>query len=143
MKEAWQGQNNRGEPIGIIYYGYLWWPSFSCWMIPGWNSAYRISEKRRQMKPEVRDVLARSFASPNTWDWSEERRQEHYKHADDIIKTLYAAGYVIVPVKPSETMLEELARIGDGPMISGGEVWGYMLAAASADAQTPHLDDKP
>jgi hypothetical protein len=37
-----------------------------------------------------------------------------------------------VPIKPSDEMLEELARIGDGPLISGGEVWGYMLAAAKA-----------
>jgi hypothetical protein len=42
-------------------------------------------------------------------------------------------GFVIVPVTPTEGMLEELARIGDGPMISGAEVWGYMLAAATAD----------
>jgi len=39
-------------------------------------------------------------------------------------------GYVLVPIKPTERMLEELARIGDGPFISGEEVWGYMLAAA-------------
>ena len=43
-------------------------------------------------------------------------------------------GYAIVPIKPTEHMLEELARIGDGPMISGQEVWGYMLAAAMADS---------
>jgi hypothetical protein len=51
----------------------------------------------------------------------------------DIIDRLKKAGYVIVPIKPSERMLDELARIGDGPLISGAEVWGYMLAAASAD----------
>lgn len=47
-------------------------------------------------------------------------------------RALKQAGYAIVPIKPNEEMLEELARIGDGPAISGGEVWGYMLAAAKA-----------
>jgi hypothetical protein len=42
-------------------------------------------------------------------------------------------GHVSVPIKPSERMIEELARIGDGPMISAAEVWGYMLAAAGAE----------
>lgn len=44
-------------------------------------------------------------------------------------------GFVLVPIKPTETMLEELARIGDGPAISGEEVWGYMLAAVTAKAE--------
>jgi hypothetical protein len=49
---------------------------------------------------------------------------------------------VIVPVKPTERMLEELARIGDGPMISGEEVWGYMLAATTvADGQSASKDE--
>lgn len=51
--------------------------------------------------------------------------------AGDIVEALRTAGYAIVPIKPSEKMIEELARIGDGPMISGEEVWGYMLAAAT------------
>ena len=45
-------------------------------------------------------------------------------------------GFVLVPIKPTDAMLEELARIGDGPMISGAEVWGYMLAAASANGKS-------
>lgn len=59
-------------------------------------------------------------------------RPGHNMLASEIIKKLSAAGYQIVPIKPTEEMLDELARIGDGPMISGGEVWGYMLAAATA-----------
>jgi len=51
----------------------------------------------------------------------------------ETIDRLKKAGYVIVPIKPSERMLEELARIGDGPLISGAEVWGYMLAAATIE----------
>lgn len=56
--------------------------------------------------------------------------------ASEILKKLEAAGYAIVPIKPSDEMLQELARIGDGPAISGGECWGYMLAAASAHGQS-------
>jgi hypothetical protein len=43
-------------------------------------------------------------------------------------------GYQLVPIVPTERMLEELAHIGEGPLISGAEVWGYMLAAASAES---------
>ena len=59
-------------------------------------------------------------------------RPGHNMLAHEIIKKLAAGGYVIVPIKPTEQMVEELARIGDGPMISGEEVWGYMLAACTA-----------
>ena len=52
--------------------------------------------------------------------------------ANSLMEYLKDAGYVIVPIKPTEKMLEEMARIGDGPLISGDEVWGYMLAATQA-----------
>lgn len=55
-----------------------------------------------------------------------------FEAATALKAALTKEGYAIVPVKPSDEMLAELARIGDGPMISGGEVWGYMLAAATA-----------
>lgn len=48
------------------------------------------------------------------------------------LAALTRTGYAVVPIKPTDDMLEELARIGDGPLISGAEVWGYMLAAAAA-----------
>lgn len=39
-------------------------------------------------------------------------RPGHNMLAHEIVKKLEAAGYVIVPIKPSDEMLEELARIG-------------------------------
>lgn len=59
-------------------------------------------------------------------------RPGHNMLASEIIRKLDAGGFVIVPKVATENMLEELARIGDGPLISGEEVWGYMLAAAVA-----------
>lgn len=59
--------------------------------------------------------------------------REAKRRATVLMQAIADAGYAIVPVKPSEKMLEELARIGDGPSISGAEVWGYMLAAAGAN----------
>lgn len=53
------------------------------------------------------------------------------------LAAIQAAGYAVVPVRATDAMLEELARIGDGPMISGEECWGYMLAAGMASACAP------
>ncbi len=60
---------------------------------------------------------------------------------EDAIRVLHGNGFAIVPIKPNERMLDELAHIGDGPMISGAEVWGYMLAAAEAFPEPG--EDKP
>lgn len=67
---------------------------------------------------------------------NEHEGEDCFTAGEEIIKALQRDGFAIVPVKPSERMIEELARIGDGPMISGEECWGYMLAAALADAVT-------
>lgn len=57
---------------------------------------------------------------------------KHWHNPAEIFEALAKHGYAVVPIKPSEAMLAELAHIGDGPMISGEEVWGYMLASAAA-----------
>lgn len=50
-----------------------------------------------------------------------------------LIDDLARDGFVIVPKVPNDAMLARLAQIGDGPELSGGEVWGYMLAASIGD----------
>jgi hypothetical protein len=42
------------------------------------------------------EVVARTFASPNTWDWSAALREQYRKQARDICAALAAAGYAIV-----------------------------------------------
>lgn len=66
----------------------------------------------------------------------ESLRKLSFGTALEIMNQLRADGFVIVPIKPTDEMLDELARIGDGPMISGEECWGYMLAAALASNAT-------
>jgi hypothetical protein len=51
----------------------------------------------------------------------------------DRLTQLTFEGYAVVPIQPSEAMLERLSEIGDGPELSGAEVWGYMLACVVSD----------
>ena len=76
---------------------------------------------------EARAVIA-------TWFLEDYEEQDAFTAGEEVVRALQEAGLAIVPIKPSERMVEELARIGDGPMISGEECWGYMLAAAMADS---------
>lgn len=79
------------------------------------------------MNEKIRDTIMLAV-TPIIQDY---KRDQECAHA--VIGGLIAAGYMIVPIKPTDHMLEELARIGDGPGISGEDCWGYMLAAAAAE----------
>jgi hypothetical protein len=74
--------------------------------------------------PKPEDLIAMTYVTP----WGHHIGKDG---ARAVCAFLEAQGYAVVPIKPSERMLEELARIGDGPEISGAECWGYMLAAAA------------
>lgn len=78
-------------------------------------------------KPEPTDADGEVLAEMRAQIWAAGATLED---SEFIARMLWRNGRVLVPIKPTEKMLEELARIGDGPEISGAEVWGYMLAAA-------------
>lgn len=64
--------------------------------------------------------------------WCQPEREDQWEYLGRCPSPDELNGRVLVPIVPTEKMLDELARIGDGPMISGEECWGYMLAAAAA-----------
>lgn len=66
------------------------------------------------------------------------KNEDCFTAGEAIVEELRKHGYAVVPIKPTDEMLEELARIGDGPAISGEEVWGYMLAAGDAATAFQH-----
>jgi hypothetical protein len=90
------------------------------------------------MKPD--EILARhiceeaGFVPDGTYGDDLKRHWQGFlPDASRVFEKFKAGGYAIVPIQPSDAMIEELARIGDGPAISGEECWGYMLAAAAAE----------
>ena len=54
------------------------------------------------------EVVARTFASPNTWDWSAALREQYRKQARDICAALAAAGYVIVRGDGGQSLTKSL-----------------------------------